>query len=80
MEQFGHGKKWCCCDLMLSVIGKMNLPTHSVCCDDTDLEISLNLFKDLLVTFRKRLLKDTISGLILQQCNPLSMPYVTLLI
>ena len=65
---------------MLSVIGKMNLPTHSVCCDDTDLEISLNLFKDLLLTFRKRLLKDIISVLILQRCNTLSMPYVTLLI
>ena len=65
---------------MLSVIGKMNLPIHSVCCDDTDLEISLTLFKDLLLTFRKRLLKDTISEWILRQCNPLSMPYVTLLI
>ena len=73
-------KKCYCCNLMLSVIGKMNLPIHSVCCDDTDLEISLNLFKDLLLTFQKRLLKDTISGLILQQCNPLSMPYVTFLI
>ena len=80
MEQFGYGNKWCSHDLMLSVVGKMNLPTHSVCCDDTDLEISLNLFKDLLLTFWKRLLKDTISELILRQCNPLSMPYVTLLI
>ena len=40
--------------------------------DDIDLEISLNAFKEVVLTFLKKLLKHTITGLILQQCGPLT--------
>ena len=55
------------------------LPTHSVC-DDTDLKISLNLFYEVALKFLKRMLKDTITGLILQRCSPLPMAYSMLVI